>query len=481
MLRDITSSALIRWRPISALLYITFTTLGCQTESLHARSPLIPDRPFLVVWNIPSEQCEPRYRMKFDMSPFDLVCYPNEHFKGQSVTVFYHDRLGLYPHYKADGVPVNGGLPQNASLLRHLDKAKEDIESYMPLGSPGRLAVIDWEDWRPQWIRNWDKKDVYRLQSRQLVHKMHPDWHDELVNKQAQWEFETSARQYMLETLYLGTSLRPDALWGFYLFPDCYNHDYQNNFAGYTGHCPEIEILRNKELEWLWQESTALFPSIYMPRQLRSTTNGRKFVQHRVLEALRVAQLARRHHALPVFVYTQPVYIYAGAIESNFKTEIDLVHSIGESAALGAAGIILWGDMKYAQSRESCIGLKQYVANQLGTYITNVSKAARECSRAVCNQHGRCARRIPSSEGYLHLNPHSFTIWPPRHEGEGFLVSGRLSRADLRHLERNFVCHCYVGWDGERCDYLSAAMARTPLSFRWILTVGLITPIFYVL
>lgn len=37
----------------------------------------------------------------------------------------------------------------------------------------------------------------------------------------------------------------------------------------------------------------------------------------------------------------------------SFLTQTDLVYTIGESAALGAAGVVLWGDMSYASSRVS--------------------------------------------------------------------------------------------------------------------------------
>lgn len=44
----------------------------------------------------------------------------------------------------------------------------------------------------------------------------------------------------------------------------------------------------------------------------------------------------------------------------------DLVNTIGESAALGAAGVVLWGSMQYASSKVGCIGLLVF-RNQLNT------------------------------------------------------------------------------------------------------------------
>lgn len=37
--------------------------------------------------------------------------------------------------------------------------------------------------------------------------------------------------------------------------------------------------------------------------------------------------------------------------------QTDLVNTIGESAALGAAGVVLWGSMQYASSKVGLIGL----------------------------------------------------------------------------------------------------------------------------
>jgi len=37
--------------------------------------------------------------------------------------------------------------------------------------------------------------------------------------------------------------------------------------------------------------------------------------------------------------------------------QTDLVNTIGESAALGAAGVVLWGSMQYASSKVGRTGL----------------------------------------------------------------------------------------------------------------------------
>ncbi|NWR99336.1 HYAL3 protein, partial [Motacilla alba] len=113
-------------------------------------------------------------------------------------------------------------------------------------------------------------------------------------------------------------------------------------------------------------------------------------------------------------------------VTSVFR-QADLVHTIGESVALGAAGLVLWGDLSYSRSAESCAALRHYLVSTLGPYVANVTAAARECSYGRCHGHGRCVRQQPHDLGsLLHLGP-SASPWAA------------------------FRCHCYRGWAGERC------------------------------
>ncbi|XP_078454890.1 hyaluronidase-2-like isoform X2 [Lampetra fluviatilis] len=437
---------------LATLCLLLAVTVMAQ-ERVHTSPPLLYDRPFLVIWNIPSEQCKSRFSVDLDLSMFDMYSTPNEGFYGQNVTIFYPDRLGIYPYITDDGETIFGGLPQNTSITQHLDKALVDIEKYIPMDQTGRLAIIDWEMWRPQWLRNWDKKDVYRQRSRDLVRLKHPNWTDVMITQQAQWEFETAAQQFMVETLQLGKNLRPEVLWGFYLFPDCYNHDYKDSEDKYTGVCPDVELSRNNELDWLWNASTALFPSIYMPKALESTANGRKFVRYRVMEAMRVSTRPDPYNSLPIYVYSQLVYINSDNNSMvDYKSEVDLIQSIGESAAMGAAGVVLWGDKRYSQSKTRCTQLQEYITSTVGLYTVNVTAAATWCSRALCGSQGRCKRISNESDAYLHLNPNSFSIQRNRPPQKGFTVSGRMSRADVLKLQAGFMCQCYTGWKGRYCD-----------------------------
>lgn len=289
---------------LSALL-----TFLCAQEFKTTRWPLYSQKPLLLAWNAPTEDCAPRHGVSLPFELFHIVAYPTEGFVRQNLTIFYKDRLGLYPYYKTDGTPMNGGLPQLASLAQHLEKIPKGLQKYINEPTAKGLAVFDWEEWRPLWIRNWNAKNIYREQSKKLIAEKHPSWTAEHVTKVAQQDFELSAQKFMLETLRSAKSLRPQQLWGFYLFPDCYNHDYLSNsgLKSYTGRCPEVEMQRNDQLQWLWTESTALFPSVYLGRALKDKAIGRQFVRNRVREGMRLASTGNGT-ARPVFVYTRPTY-----------------------------------------------------------------------------------------------------------------------------------------------------------------------------
>ena len=294
--------------PLLLLTLFTSWTVLCSADLKPARWPLYSQKPVLLAWNAPTQECAPRHRVTLYLDQFDIVATPNEGFVRQNLTIFYKERLGLYPYYEHDGTAVNGGLPQLASLSQHYEKMPEGLQKYIREPEAKGLAVIDWEEWRPLWIRNWKEKDIYRSKSREMVAKKNPQWTSEQVGKVAEQEFELSARKFMLETLKLAKNLRPNQLWGFYLFPDCYNHDYKSGLQNYTGHCPALEKARNDQLNWLWMECTAFFPSIYMDSVLASTHPGRLFVRNRVKEAMRLASVGGGL-ARPVFVYTRPTYM----------------------------------------------------------------------------------------------------------------------------------------------------------------------------
>ncbi|XP_051979823.1 hyaluronidase-2-like [Xyrauchen texanus] len=437
-------SAQPQWVSWLQLLFLLHLCTCLQAQLLKTtRWPLYSGKPLLLAWNAPTEDCRPRHEIVFQLDQFQIVASPNEGFTKQNLTIFYKERLGLYPYYGPGNTVVNGGLPQAASLTQHLEKMPEGLLKYIKDPMAKGLAVIDWEEWRPLWIRNWNTKDIYRNHSKRSVLKKNPTWSQDQVTNVAQQEFELSARKFMLETLKFAKSLRPNQLWGFYLFPDCYNHNYQSKLENYTGRCPDVEVQRNDQLNWLWMESTALFPSIYLVELLKDKQSGRQFVRNRVKEGMRLASVGDGP-ARPVFVYTRPTYGSAtpasngNPSELSMLSEMDLVSTIGESVALGVAGVILWGDSTYASSLVSCSRLKEYLQGPLSRYLHNVTSAAEQCSRNLCGFRGRCLRKQQDTDTYLHLSPNTRTI-------------------ELSKIREEFQCQCYNGYTGENCSQKKTA------------------------
>ncbi|XP_062441632.1 hyaluronidase-1 [Rhea pennata] len=405
--------------------------------------PVLVNRPFVTIWNAPTKDCAEKYNVTLNLGVFDIVANADQVFTGDDVTLFYSQALGLYPYYTAAGTPVDGGLPQNASLQTHLHQASSNIEAALPNVSYNGLAVIDWEKWRPLWARDWGAMNIYREKSEAMVQKEHPFWPSSVVKEVAKLEYEQSARAFMEQTLKLGEVLRPNAYWGFYGFPDCYNNNFDS--WGYTGKCPLVEQIRNEELFWLWKNSRALYPSIYLPQQLNGTNKVLSYVRNRVAEAFTV-QRGVVDGSIPVLPYAQITFENT----VNFLSEEDLVNTIGESAAQGSAGIVLWGSLNYSSSKEMCLNLKNYLDGDLGHYVVNVTASAELCSQSLCSGQGRCVRK-KDQHGFLHLDPFHFSI--ETHPSKPhFVVRSLTSDSDSSQLAEKFSCQCYDSWQGESCD-----------------------------
>ncbi|XP_040857851.1 hyaluronidase-4-like [Ochotona curzoniae] len=428
---------------LGVLLLLSVDTLPDLKPAMH---PVIENQPFNIFWAAPTIYCRDAFNVNMDLKVFNILSNPSETQSGSTITIFYPNELGYYPYFSRDGEPFNGGIPQNMSLPRHLRKAADDITEKVLWWRSEGLVVIDWESWKPQWERNWGNRIIYKEHSLAFARDRHPNWSETEMARIAQLEFESAGRNLMNTTLTLAREMRPKRLWGFYLYPDCYNYDYRVNSENYTGNCPDGELLRNDQLLWLWERSTALFPSIYLDKMLKSSANALKFVHYRVREAMRVAALTTRDYVLPVFVFSRPFYLRS--IET--LSQEDLVHTIGESAALGAAGVILWGGDEYTVSKETCLSVKQSVQGPLGHYAVNVTSAAQFCSETLCNSHGRCVRKTPESSSYLHM-PESSRRKYVISKSLRFTLSESSKLKATTAMKNGFVCHCYHGWHGESC------------------------------
>ncbi|XP_055464118.1 hyaluronidase PH-20-like [Psammomys obesus] len=425
---------------------LIFFLIPCSLTVDYRAAPIISNAPFLWVWNAPTEPCVGNFTNSIDLSLFPLIGSPRKTAIGQPATLFYVDRLGLYPHIDPKQVDHYGGIPQLGNLQDHLAKARTDIEHYIPVDKVG-LAIIDWEEWRPTWMRNWKPKDNYRNKSIDLVLKNNPGLSYAEATQKAIVEFQNAGRNFMEQTLRLGKSVRPKHLWGYYLFPDCYNNKFQD--PAYDGHCPKVEEQRNNDLGWLWKESTGLYPSVYLKKDLKSNRQATLYVRFRVVESIRVSKVRNETDPIPVFVYVRLVFTDH---VNEFLMEEDLVNTLGEIVALGPAGIIIWDAMTLIQRAPGCPVLHKYMETVLNPYIINVTLAAKMCSQTLCEDKGVCTRKNESSDVYLHLNPNHFDI--TLMEDGKFGVKGSPRVGDLEYFHEHFKCSCFANMNCEENPHI---------------------------
>uniref|UniRef100_A0A8C3G9I1 Hyaluronidase n=1 Tax=Cyclopterus lumpus TaxID=8103 RepID=A0A8C3G9I1_CYCLU len=403
--------------------------------------PILQDQPFVVVWNMPTARCHQRYNVHLDLGRFDIVENRQQRFQGQKMTIFYRDRLGKYPYLSRDGRKVNGGVPQLGDLSAHLSLAMAQMSGLLQPNFTG-VAVIDWEEWRPLWERNFGTKMEYRRQSKLLVRQERPDLSEKATVTMARRTFEESAQRFMEETLQSAVSVHPKGFWGFYGFPECFNKQKRKTDKSYTGCCQRGTKDQNGHLSWLWRQSTALYPSVYLPQRLSGSGDAALMVRHRLLEALRVASLWHHgnntRHATPVLPYARLAFTHS----LTFLNKTDLVHTLGESAALGAAGVVLWGELKFAKSKHQCGLLRDYIHTVLGPFVQSLRSDMKRCSLQLCHGNGRCARRNPGSSRMVASSPATTSDSNEINNGS---FNGK-------HVHNHFLCRCYPGWNGQECQ-----------------------------
>ena len=293
---------------LGVLLLLTVFTHSALKPAM---APVITKRPFNIFWAAPTMQCQHFFNVDLNLQLFNIISNPLETQSGSTIAIIYPDELGYYPYFSPEGKSFNGGIPQNMSLPTHLRKTAGDIAKVFPWWRSEGLVIIDWESWKPQWDRNWGNRVIYKNHSLDFTRNHHPDWSEMKVRTVAQKEFETAGKSIMNATLTLALEMRPKCLWGFYLYPDCYNYDYRINPQTYTGKCPSDEISRNDQLQWLWEKSRALYTSVYLDKILKSSLNALKFVHYRVREAMRIAEMAKDDYVLPVFIFSRPFYLHS--------------------------------------------------------------------------------------------------------------------------------------------------------------------------
>lgn len=422
---------LISLEMVGSISAVTFT----KEHQWHMKRPVLPDRPFISVWNIETGPCKTQYGVDIDLSDFDIVYNKNQRRDGNKMMIFYSSLLGNYPRFLDDDgkKAVNGGLPQLGNLTAHLNKCVNDIKFYIPNSSYSGLAVIDWEAWTPLWSNmGWGSRKIYQQKSVEKVHLEHPEWNKDQLIEQATIEYEAAAKKFILNTLTLCKKMRPNAYWGFYLYPDCYNYAK----TGTDLSCPSRQIVRDDKIQWMFNASSALYPSTYLGIWFKDADRARSYVANRIGEAQRVDYNRHDMASIPVYVYNNLVYRKTRI----FLTRKDVIDSSGLALVMGASGVILWGDHMH-ENKSWCLELSRYVNTTLGPFLKFASDAAAHCSLAVCSGNGRCILASNDQKNAFSKNTS--------------LLMDKLLKMVFRKQQFNSIsltCQCYEGWSGKTCN-----------------------------
>ncbi|XP_034027449.1 hyaluronidase-1-like [Thalassophryne amazonica] len=419
--------------PVRLVLLAAFVEMVVCGPPQPASPPLLSGQPFIIFWGIRDSSCSRRP----DLRSFGME-------REGRVAAFYEDTLGKYPYFLDQDTPVNRGLPQHTRLDDHLQKTQQDIEAALPAPRYLGLGVLFWAEWAPQWARTGPKQEIYLEASRALLKTFFPNWTPEEVEKWSQVDFEAAAQSVMMETLQEVKRLRPKALWGVSPYPRCNNgNPGQTLLANYTGRCPTVEMALNDELVWLWKRCSALYPLLTLEKLQGGTSGTRLYLSNQIREALRVASVPGVAYDLPVFPLVKSVYTST----NTFISQTDLVNTIGESAAMGTAGVVIWERSETRTERE-CQDLAEFVRTVLGPYSINVTKAARLCSASLCQGKGRCIRQNPESSTYLHIPPQSPVL--SKAQTDATETETKPPEPDTAEIwKRDFQCQWFQMLDGD--------------------------------
>lgn len=148
------------------------------------------------------------------------------HYRGRAVSILYDP--GKFPALLQNTsskayVARNGGVPQRGNLDDHLYVFRKHLDELIPNKNNAGLAIIDFESWRPVYRQNFGTLQPYKDLSVQIEKEAHPLWSQRRLEAEANDRFEEAARAFMASTIETAKRLRPNAKWGYYGLPYCFN------------------------------------------------------------------------------------------------------------------------------------------------------------------------------------------------------------------------------------------------------------------
>ena len=289
-----------------------------------------------------------------------------------------------------NGVTINGGIPQLGNLTFHLVKLARDLKSILPPNASG-ACLLDYEQWRADFNST---PFFYRNLSIAYAIAQNPSLNSSAALALATAQFEAAARVFLEASLNLAKSLFPLCRWGLYAYPI---NDW--SFGGYTGPNAASLRARNDALAWLWQASTALFPSVYLTSPKASKFDGQltySYVKSTVAEAVRLRlQAAALVGGRGPAVFALSWYVYnpyprpaAGTLWQTL-TPADLGDVFAGAWSAGADAVLVWGSVGDAPPTTTA-QLSNYTKVVLGPAATNLLATIASCSAAACTAGGQC-------------------------------------------------------------------------------------------
>lgn len=117
-------------------LLTSLSALQCSCCSC-VEGPPLPDKPFITVWNTPTDKCKSKWNVTLDFNAFDFVVNREQTWCGEYIVIFYSSQLGLFPYFDSSGKAVNGGLPQVEFYPYFLPRVLYGLQlPYLPLPNP---------------------------------------------------------------------------------------------------------------------------------------------------------------------------------------------------------------------------------------------------------------------------------------------------------------------------------------------------------
>ncbi|CAH2057922.1 unnamed protein product, partial [Iphiclides podalirius] len=321
-------------------------------------------KTFSVYWNVPTMQCRSK-RIPFSglYERYGIIQNAEDRFRGEKISILYDP--GLFPALLKNESSGklrfrNGGVPQEGNINEHLEAFRLTMEQSIPDVDFAGVGIIDFESWRPVFRQNFGVLTPYKDVSYDIERKLHWWWPKTWIQDEARKRYEEAARVFMETTISLAKQMRPKALWGYYGFPYCFNMAANNPLEK----CSANVMKENNQIQWLWSESSALYPSVYSSSSL-SAKQLAALVRGRVAEAARVGSSGP---VLPYFWFRYR--------DGGFLSEIDLQTVLKTLYKSNASGFIIWGSSNDVNTVDKCNKLLSYVENTLGPAIAKYVKSS---------------------------------------------------------------------------------------------------------